>query len=180
MDAGSYVWTDEEQRAGVALFRKIVTTQDAGKYLPIEVFEAKLSAGKNISTEMVVFDREGRVYLIERPGLDTSPHEPFPGLWHTPGVTHMGNERFESTVARLEKREFGGELENVTFVDTAEAADPPRGLYLLLIHYAFVYAELANPRGRFFRQDDIPWDQLVTSHREVILPKALKAYRDCR
>lgn len=168
-------WTEEEVSVAVAVLQKIAYCQNMGKGFPGEVFEAHVVSKKNISTEVVIFDNEGRVYLIERPSLAENPSEPYPGQLHSPGVTHGKNEfTMFDTFQRLEKREFGGvALENIEHVAEQEVGDPQRGIYLLRIYTATTNEEPKNPRGKFYRPEDIPWDRLVESHRDVILPIAL-------
>lgn len=172
IDPGSTDWTLEETEAAAKILDKIAYCHGQGKGVPVRVFEAHLRSKKNISSEVVITNADGEVYLIQRPSMAQSPHEPYPELWHTPGVTHLESEVIPDTFKRLEAREFGGvKLQNVTWVDKAEVKDPPRGRYLLLIFYAHVDAEPKNPRGRFFRAGEIPWDELVPAHRDIILPK---------
>lgn len=167
-------WTGEERKLGVAILEKIAYCQNMGKGFPGEVFEAHVRSKKNISTEVVIFDNEGRVYLIERPSLAENPSEPFPGQLHSPGVTHGKNETTEDTFRRLESKELGEQsLRNIKFVGEEEVEDPQRGMYLLRIFTAVTYAEPKNPRGKFYRPEDIPCERLVGCHRETILPQAL-------
>jgi len=48
-------------------------------------------------------------------------------------------------------------------------------MYLAQIFAVWVDAEPKNPRGKFFSPNKIPWDRLVKSHREVIIPEGLRA-----
>lgn len=115
---------------------------------------------------------------IKRPSKEEKPDEPYSDRDHTPGVTHNKHDTIADTFKALEKREFGGvAMSSVDFVGIAEAQDPPRGPYLLLIHAATIDATPVNPRGRWVAIKDIPWEDLVTSHREKIIPTALKWWK---
>ena len=92
----------------IAVLEKITLTQQAGLYLPLPVFECHVGGKKNVSTEVVVRDVDGNVYLIQRPSSEESPEEPFPDMWHSPGVTHVMTESTDDTIRRLVEREFCG------------------------------------------------------------------------
>ena len=170
-------WNQDETARAVEILEKIARCQDHDYGVPGKVFEAHLRSKKNISTEMGIFDALGRIYLIQRPTLAENPNEPYPGQYHSPGVTHGKNEFTDpDTIQRLVNREFGGvQIVDLRKVDERDIRDEQRGMYRLLIFVGRVEAEPKNSRGRFFDLNEIPWDQLVKSHREIILPIFLKA-----
>ncbi|MBI3334874.1 MAG: hypothetical protein HY001_00015 [Candidatus Portnoybacteria bacterium] len=173
IDVTSTRWTEEEKDYGKVVLEKISHCEDERARLGL-MFEPWVGAKKNISTEVVLFNNKGEVYLIQRPSEEEKPDEPYPNQYHTPGVTHNKHDRIPDTFKALEKREFGGvEMRSIAFVGIDEVQDPPRGPYLLLIHATTTDATPVNPKGRWVAIRDIPWDNLVPSHREKILPKAL-------
>ncbi len=178
VDPTTTVWTEEERVAALDVLAKIALCEKEGMRLE-NIHEARTrGAVKNISTEAVCFnEKDSSVYLIERPSLEENPDEAYPHAKHSPGVTHGALETDEMALERLIAREFGGVKPNeVRFIGKENATDPPRGLYLLLIHVLIFKwgAEPKNLKGRFYRREEIPWDELIQSHKNIILPKALK------
>lgn len=174
INVASAAWTDEEKDYGKAVLQKISHCEDERARLG-PMFEPWVGAKKNISTEIVLFNNREEIYLIRRPSKEEKPDEPYADRDHTPGVTHNKHDVIADTFKALEKREFGGvAMSSVASVGVAEAQDPPRGPYLLLIHAATIDATPVNPKGRWVAIKDIPWDNLVTSHREKIIPAALE------
>ncbi len=171
-------WSAEEIEAGVAVLRKIAHCYDTVGRIPGKVYEAHLRSKKNISTEMVVFNERGEVYLIERPPLEENPSEPFPGELHSPGVTHLQGEFTEpDTFNRLVRSEFGGRsLRMVQKAEELDHSEAMRGMYRLIIYVGMTDGEPVNPRGRFYGINEIPWDRLVASHREVVVPAGIRHF----
>ena len=174
INAESTDWSPEESMAAVAFLEKIAYCQDQGKGMPGPVFEAHVRSKKNISTQIVIHNGAGEVYLIQRPTREQNPSEAYPGKWHSPGVTHGKNELTDpDTFNRLVAREFGGvEFTGAVEMGSPEVKDAERGTYLLRVFLAGIDGAPKNPRGRFFARSEIPWDDLVASHRDVILPTA--------
>ena len=168
-------WSSDGEFLGTMVLEKIASCQDQGKGMPGHLFEAHVRSKKNISTEMVLRNAAGQVYLAQRPTREENPSEAYPGQWYAPGVTHTKNEFTDpDTFRRLVQRELGG----VDFTDLKEVAnrevkDVERGMYLLRIFTARVEGAPRNPKGRFFDLLKIPWDELVKSHRDIILPTVL-------
>lgn len=183
-DATSTKWTADELRAAEQFFAKIAATRsitEVRRRLPGPVFEGFRQNMKNVSTEGVFFNERGEVYLIRRPSLETKPHEPYPNMWHSPGETHS-DEWNGDVFKRLIPEELG-QIEILDqlgpFLD--EGHDLPRARYVLLITPTLIRGTPnADARGRFFRISDIPWDQLVASHREKILPHAIQEARKAK
>lgn len=173
INVASTTWTDDEKDYGKVILQKISFCEDERARLG-PMFEPWVEAKKNISTEVVLFNDRYEIYLIRRPSKEEKPDEPYPNQDHTPGVTHNKHDKLPDTFKALEKREFGGvAMNSVDFVGIAEVQDPPRGPYLLLVHAATIDAAPVNPRGRWVAIKDIPWENLVTSHREKIIPMAI-------
>lgn len=169
-------WSLEERELAVAVLGKIAHCQDQNVRFPVDVFEALCRAKKNVSTELVLFNEEREVYLIRRSILDENPDEPYPGQFHSPGVTHNKSEGTPETLDHL-RREEGIDLRDLQFVCDVEMMDPPRAMYLARVHVAQIKGQPVNPQGRFFAPDDIPWDKVIRCHREVLLPLAIAFQR---
>ena len=168
-------WTQEERDLAVAILEKIAYCQNQGQYLPIDVYEAHLRSKKNISTEVVIFNEKGEVYLVERPTLQENPNEPYPGELHSPGTTHPKNESLEDSLKRLARSE-GVTFTNIRQIELAEEpGDVKRGRYLMLIFIADAAGTQTNPKGRFYAIWEIPWERVQITHREIVLPKAFEA-----
>ncbi|MGC9603057.1 MAG: hypothetical protein ABSF47_01150 [Minisyncoccia bacterium] len=170
-------WTGYEKSIAIAVLQKIAYCQDKGKGLPVEVFEPFCRSKKNISTELVIFNEKGEIYLVKRPSLNENPSEPYPEQYHSPGATHDKNETLENTLERLRRRE-GVNFSSVEGVyPPRDSRDKERGRYLLCIFIADAIGAQTNAKGRFFKQEDIPWSELVSVHREIIVPAALEAFK---
>lgn len=174
-------WSADEIRNAVEVLVEIKQSLQERK-LPSEVFEAHLTTFTKISTEAVLVNEQGKVFLSCRPSRKESLHEPFPGQWHCPGVTHLPDEDGSVAYTRLFGREIGLDVQiingpaRVTRGDGSplESFEPVRGRYLLLV---LLFRIRGIPKGihpgRFFAVSEIPWDELQIVHRKVILPAAL-------
>lgn len=178
VDFHTVTWTQEELDAGVAILQKMSFCQEGPEGLPVEIFEKFLQIKKNISTELVAFNTRGELFLRRRPSRAQNPSELFPRQWHSLGVTHGKNEYLRDTFARLKKQELGGgEIKNIAEVlPPVEAKDPQRGIYLCRVFVGETDDLPQDDTQRYFSEDTIPWEELVLSHRTVIIPQAL-AYR---
>lgn len=166
-------WTPEEVETALAVLEKIAFCQNQEVDMPGSVFEAHVRSKKNISTEAVILDSAGRIYLVRRPTLEENPSEAYPSQLHCPGVTHGKNEFTEDSFRRLEAREFGGvKFASVAEITSSEIHDE-RGLYMLRIYLCAVTEEPHNLRGQFYRPEDIPWSEVVSYHRNIVIPAAL-------
>lgn len=177
-NATSTKWTAEELEAAKQFFAKVAATRsipEVRRRLPGLVFEGFRQNVKNVSTEGVFFNEHEEIYLIQRPSLSMKPHEPYPDMWHSPGETH-GDEWNNEVFTRLIPEELGDvKILRQLGPFLAEGHDPPRGRYVLLITPTLIRGTPnADARGKFFTIRDIPWDQLVASHREKILPRAIE------
>ena len=173
IDTKSTEWTWEETKTTLAVLAKMANCQKNTGRLPRPVFESFAGAKLNVSLEIVCFDANGRGALGQRPTHDKNPDEPYPGLWHSFGVTIGTFEAPPLALQRFFKTEAAPV--SVDFVDWIWTWDPPRGPYILLIHIAELKGQ--PPAGEFFAERDIPWGDLVPSHRKVIIPKALAAWK---
>lgn len=170
-------WNSEEIALAVKVMRKIAYCQKNGERLPGPVFEAHVESKKNVSTELVVFDAEGSVLLIERPSLSENPTEPFPGELHVPGATHM-LETESAAMRRLIDQELDGlSILGRRKILEVESLNSKRGIYRMIIYAALASGIPKDSHARFHPPALIPWDRLLRSHREVVLPAALQYYR---
>lgn len=177
IDAKSVEWTEEQERVAIAVLEKIAYCQGQGRGFPGHVFEAHARSKKNISTELVLFNEQGEIYLVQRPSLIENPSEPYPDELHGPGVTHGVDESIEDTLKRLRERE-GVDFTDARLLDTLEEPQGvKRGRYLMLIFVARA-AKTTNPKGKFYKIDEIPWDLVQITHRKTILPCAIEAWRN--
>lgn len=167
-------------RSGEVL-RWIKETIDEGEYLPPEVFEAHVKTYRKTSTEVVFFDTEGRIFLSYRP--EENVHDPYRGKWHSPGVTHLRDDKGSQPYLRLLRTEISEGSVNIDgpyLVGEKPSDEPQRGPYNLRIHIARVFdgEQSLRSKGTFFPIDEIPYDQLVESHRNIVIPTALAYARD--
>ncbi|OHA09050.1 MAG: hypothetical protein A3A44_00630 [Candidatus Sungbacteria bacterium RIFCSPLOWO2_01_FULL_60_25] len=176
-------WTEEMQARAIEVFGWVRQSRS----VPPNVYEAQVSAGLNVSLEVVVVRPSARyweVFLAQRSTLEENPSEPYPGMWHSPGVGFRISDgrTIRGALDRLRRNEFDDlpfrrlDLKSVKTID-----DPDRGFYLMLIHLAEVDGE--PTKGKWFRVDQLP-QPLVGSHEEIVLPTAF-AYlgewaNDCR
>lgn len=174
VNSESTTWTQNELKEGKAFLQKMGKCQDAGD-LPAEIFEEFLKIKKNISTEVVIFNREGKIYLRRRPSEQENSSEPFQNQLHSLGVTHRKNEYLHDTLVRLRKQELGNsKIKTLSEVfPPVEAKDPQRGIYLCRIFIGEIDDLPQDANQGYFRKEEIPWNELVPSHRDSIIPYAL-------
>lgn len=172
-------WSNKERKKALLVLEKITKSVQSNG-LPPDIFEAMARAKKNISTEIIVLNQKNEIYLIQRPSLDENPFEPYPNQWHSPGVTHNALESNQQSFERVVKEELG----DVGIIKKYEAGinefqDPPRSRYLGFVNIVLVEGEPnASDRGKFFKIDKIPWTELIGSHREIVVPRALERARE--
>ena len=171
----SVVWSEEDQIQALAVLEKIRKSL-RNRTLPRKVYEAHLLTYKKISTEAVLMHRNGEIYLAQRPDKTKEPDEPYPGQWHTPGVTHLFDEYLDDTFRRLVERELGSYvwLEMPIEVGGFDYNDACRGMYELRVYLIRIGGlPKSDMRGRFFKAEIVESLDLVEAHRDIILPKAL-------
>jgi ADP-ribose pyrophosphatase YjhB (NUDIX family) len=146
--------------------------------LPQRLYEEFVKTYKKISTELVIFDECGRVWLTQRPSKERQPDEPFAGQWHNPGVMHNFNESIDKALARLCKDGLGADAvaDEPKFIKILEFSESKRGHYLALLYVTrYRCGNLANnaPSG-FYNPSDLPQPMFVP-HEKLIIPEAVKA-----
>lgn len=173
--------SDTERPVINAVSKKLACCAEHKARIGPELYELQTLTKLNVSCEMVGFNVWGHVYLVQRQPLVESPHEPYPDFWHTLGSGLEPYEEWENVFVSV-ARKFGEHvvLEHITYVNPVGyppiAHDLPRGPYLLQIFIARIVGIATNPRGRFFNRAEIPWDDLVPSHKNIILPAAFRKY----
>ena|SRR3989344_1437805 len=165
----------------IAVLRKLACCVEHKARIGPELYELRARMKLNVSCEMVGFNNDGQVYLVQRPSCAESPHEPYPEKWHAPGSGTEPYEEWEDVFVRV-AREFGEYivLDHITHVEPVGypplTPAPPRATHLLQVFVAQIVGMPTNPRGRFFSRAEIPWSDLVACHKDIILPSALKWY----
>nr|AQS32888.1 hypothetical protein [uncultured bacterium] len=163
-------WTDQEKLIAVSVLNKIVFCQLKRVLLPSVVYEAHLAGKKNVTTELLLI-KDGKLFLVKRPSRKENPNEPYPDLWHSTGVTHLSTELESEALKRLSESE-GVIFQGVRSLAYAEIHDPPRAKYLAHIMIADLI-KYSNPRGRLFSREEIPWHDMIGSHRNVLVPQVV-------
>ena len=176
-------WTLEEQNAAIAVLGKIFATFEAGKYIPLPVYEALVKCHARISNELAIFDKDGRIYLIQRKAV---PGEPYPDQWHCPGVTYQYKDTVETSFARLIKSELGPEAKfegdpvcAKMYVSVGESERKSSCLTFLFV-MRYIGGEMKSKRGQFFALHDLEELHLVKSHREKVIPYAFEYLRSIK
>ena len=120
----------------------------------------------------------GAKRLRERrlPSLAEDPAEPYPGLLHSLGVTHR-TENGTQAMLRLLEMEVGADVTLDGPHRVVELDIPPdaRGIYEMRIHIARVTCGTIRTKGEFYDWCTLDYDELVWSHKAIILPIALGA-----
>jgi len=148
------------------------------RVLPQRLYEEFVKTYKKISTELVIFDEGGNVWLTQRPSKERQPDEPFAGQWHNPGVMHNFNESIENAWERLCKDELGTDVvaDGPQFIKILEFSESKRGHYLSLLYitrYRSGKLTSSTPSG-FYKPSDLP-KPIFEPHEKLIIPEAIKA-----
>lgn len=170
-----------------AALRKLTACARVNARLGPTIAEERTRMKKNISTEMCIFQGvSGRtqVYLQKRDSLAKNPLEPYPDMYCAWGTGHEAFESVSDTFYRVQKK-LGTEFPLAIPVEMfpkegeylLEAEDSPRGVYLLRIFVTVPMGNAVSPNGHWFCIEDIPWNELVPSHRHVIIPRAIQKFQ---
>ncbi len=175
-------WLETHEDLAVRVFQEIRTAQRNKQGMPPAIYEAFLPTHTKKSTELVIFDDTGRIYLVRRPSKEQKPSEPYPNQLHSPGVTHQTGETWETSFQRLRDTELGPNavLIEPVFAGIKSVDDPVRGLYDLHIYVTRLEGGelMAGADAKFYKLSEIPQDELVASHRDIILPNAIVKARE--
>lgn len=154
----------------VCALGKIDATQPYGP----ELFNAIARVSINLCIEAVLLrirptDGQIEVFLSLRSEEETA----YPGLWHCPGTVKRPGESEYYMFRRLQKSDLpiNGSY-NYDFIGFYDNPLEARGHFFHLIY--LVSAKNKIP-GNWFLVDALP-ENIVEHHREVIIPKALKAF----
>jgi len=169
------IWTPQLEAEAIRILT-IIETEVKERRLPRAVYEAFVRTHKKISTELVLYNEKGKIWLIRRPSKDINPDDPYAGEWHLPGVVHNAHETTAQAFDRLFRQEIGeGELDEHSEVKTFEIDDGRRGLYCALLHVCRLRMGMPHNEGDadFFAPSALP-TPIVTFHKDVLIPEALK------
>lgn len=169
-------WTPERTAEVVALLRSLEKDTHA-RQLPPEVYEALLRLHKKVSVELVLFDKEGRVWLTRRPTREENPAEPFPGEWNGPGATLTATESLVDALERLVKEEIGDvQITPPHLVGHEDIPEPHRGSYLAFIYVSRIVGGAITTRrpSGWYHSIGLP-GPIVAHHQSVIIPAARRA-----
>lgn len=163
-------WTEAMQKQAIETFGWVRQSRS----MPSSVYESFVSAGLNVSLEVVTVRQvpQGReVFLAQRPTLEKNPWEPWPEFWHSPGVGfRISDGTIQGALDRLRKSELDDlQFRRIRMKSVKSIDDQERGFYLMLIHLAEVDGD--PTKGKWFRVDQLP-QPLVPSHQEIVLPTA--------
>jgi len=171
IDPSSFQWSPDEIKIAVAIKKKYARCTRNGQQVPEPVFEANAEGNKTVNSDCAIIwtSTHGvkKIYLSKR-----SQGQAYAGKLHLPGTTHRYEDKRTAT-----ERLLAGELKafRISYHDLnppvqLDLQDPPRGPVqsnLFVIHTRIIPLEYEND---FFSPADLPWDQLVVSHRMVTLP----------
>jgi hypothetical protein len=113
------------------------------------------------------------VYLHQR-----GEGESYPGEWYCMGTTFNVGESVLGVVGRLGRR-LGSPIGQFADVGRYWSVKEPSsigGSYLALVHLVQVLDNVLLQGGRWFRTSDLP-EKMVITHRDHIIPMALKALK---
>jgi hypothetical protein len=171
-------WTAQMKSSAKEALGWIHESFSNGGRIPPDVFEAHAKTCNKISYECFLFDKDGKVYLEYRPPSAT---DPYAGQLHSLGVTRLTNELEQAAWRRLLRDEIGKDanLDGPHFCSGIDSIEPERGLYHMRVHIARVsaFSFVSKANGRFYAVNEIPYDDMVKSHRELLLPIALSFAR---
>jgi hypothetical protein len=131
----------------------------------------------SISFEAVLlrqpFEEDEEVYLHQR-----GDEESYPGEWYCMGTTFNVHENVLDVVGRLGTR-LGSPVFTYKYVGQYWSVKEPSsvgGSYLAMVHVIQVYDDARLKGGKWFRIKALP-EKMVVTHRDHIIPMALKALK---
>ena len=168
MKQDSTEWTEEEQKIAIKVMKKFANCAKQKARIPQAVFEANLEGNKSVNSDVAVILWPRRIYLPRR-----GPSESFAGKLHLPGATHR-YETLEEATGRLldtELKMFGFKHEDLEWLTLLDLQDLPRAPAQSNLYAVRSFGDVPKDLLKdFYRADEIPWDQVVESHRTVTLP----------
>lgn len=175
-------WTEEERIVAFAIFDKIqnnnrewLAARRAGEMpaiypMPHDIYEAHRLTMKSVTSEIGIFDEQGRMLLTLRPSANEDPAEPYPSQWHIPGIRHIAQETNEDALQRLIDDEIGTKIE-ARLVECKEyPIDERNGLSLLsLLYVARASSGVINinERSQWFDITRLP-ESILEEHRAIV------------
>lgn len=176
-------WSEEERKSAFVIFKKIennnrawLASLHAGEMpasypMPQDLYEAHRLTMKSISSEIGVFDEQGRILLILRPSSSESSVELFPSLWHIPGTRHIANETNEEALQRLLESEIGAKPEArfVTCKEYTVKGGDTLSLLFSLLYVAYIPSGSVDigEKRRWFETRALPVS-ILEEHRAIV------------
>ncbi|MEK7480840.1 MAG: hypothetical protein AAB604_01925 [Patescibacteria group bacterium] len=191
IDIENTEWTPEEVKIGEAILKKINFLRNTRPYrraLILPGFLASLLAQTTLSVwgHVAFMNNKEQIYLIDGPDEEASGrsvHEK-----RTPAIKWEKYDDFETTIRDLEEKEFfGGSRDNTSaqvginyFIALQKYDDPWRGDCLVLVSIVIFNAEptLPNSNGRWYKIKEIPFEDVSSVDRAVILPHVLSKWTE--
>lgn len=132
----------------------------------------------SVAIEAVAFRESAEVPQVTEVLLrQRGPNEPaYAGQWHCPGSFIRPGEVLEDVFRRLESAETLGRVANARLVVNSFWPEE-RGTICSSIY--LVRFAVDPEKARWFPVDRLP-EPMVDHHRDMIIPTALRAYRDIR
>ena len=174
VDVDNREWTPVERAVAVAILTKYANCVRARVVIPEPVFEANLLGNKSVNTDVAVIhtSKEGkRIYLSRR-----TSSEIFTGKLHLPGVTHRYESLLEATQRLLntELSVFNFQIADLTPLGVLDLQDLPRGPVQSNLYLARIDSVPEGLEKDFYIASEIPWDDILVSHKTVTLPWLIK------
>lgn len=182
-DLSSTTITEGEHQTVKVALQKLAFC--AKHHAPIgpDLFEERSRMQRSTSLELAAFDKEGRIYLGERDSLAVNLYEPYPGMIGLLGTTINVYDTWQRCIERVMVEYGGGVLfQNLRWLPLQDrdgfpllVHDEPRGMYQPSL-FTCTLVGTPSSRGRFYEYDEIPWNRLIKSHREVYILAAFRTF----
>ncbi len=142
-----------------------------GEALGTRLFNAIARLTPTIAVEAVALRWRGsriEVFMTQR-----SSHEAYPNQWHAPGSISRNGEEPKHVFARLERREF--QVPVASFRQVGDIWHQEERSWMHGLIYLVVLTQ-EPPVGHWWDVEELP-ENIVSHHRETVIPKAVKAFR---
>ncbi len=153
---------------------KALAQIDPKQPLGAELFEAVARVSISLAHELVALRQRGdqtEVLLLQR-----GPNEVYPSLWHCPGSVLRPGETENDVFNRLAQGKNGVSVISRDFIGRDNNPGEVRGHFYHLVFLCEVDLSV-DFGGRWFSIDNLP-ETTLEHHREVVIPMAVKAFRE--